>query len=508
MEAQKRGNSLSYLFFVFFCFFAQGVDLEADTKTEAKVQTEMGSKSGEKQTEKKNSAAEVMTKTPLALVKNPAAKTQKNPAKNSPSLALDFDVQKKQSSNAFPTLLLIAGIQGDEPGGFNAANIFLMHYEIKKGEVWVVPAINKHSILRNHRGIYDDMNRKFAALDKNDPEYPIIRHIKSLITDPSVDAVLHLHDGSGFYRPTYIDPNKNPNRWGSCSIIDQEVVTNAKFPELGKITDHVIKHINAHLLSPEHRYYKRDTKTAKGDVEMEKALTFFAIKNKKSAFANEASKNLSLEKRVYYHLLAIEGLLGQLGIEFRRDFELTPQSLYHLINDTHLDVRIAKSITLPLYGLREELNYFPLPKQSISSIPLESRAHILGLLQKDNQVLLKYGNKVMTKFSPEYLDFDDSLQTLKIQVDGKTKEVKIGSIIPVKQNFEILDLPGYRANIIGFVSPKDRSDKPNEMGILISKKECTPRFSIDKKGKIYRAEFYKGDAFSGMLLFRFQDRIN
>lgn len=418
---------------------------------------------------------------------------------------IDFDVIKQDTNPDAPTLLIMGGIQGDEPGGFNATNIFLTHYKILDGNVWVVPVLNKHSMLLNHRGIYGDMNRKFAHLSKNDPEYFVIEHIKSLITHPAVSAILHLHDGSGFYRPTYIDNLLNPNRWGNSSIIDQEKLSDVKYGDLNQIITNVINHINANLLKPLHEYHIRDTHTAKGDKEMEKALTFFAIKHNKPAFANEASKKLSLQERVYYHLLAIEGMLNELGIKYQKDFKFTPNNIYRLINDKNLNVKINENILLPLYGLRPILTYFPIPKDEvITHIPLKSQAYILGLLPKDNQIWLKYGNKLMTRFKPDYINFDHSLKEMNVKVDGEEKNIAIPSIIEVKENFEIIPKDGYRVNVIGYVIPNDKSLKPNETGIVIHHKDCIPKFSIDKAGKIFRAEIYKGDDFSGMILFKFK----
>ncbi|PAF50653.1 purine-nucleoside phosphorylase [Helicobacter sp. 13S00477-4] len=409
-----------------------------------------------------------------------------------------------QTSPDSPTLLLMGGIQGDEPGGFNATNIFLMHYKILSGNVWVVPVLNKHSMLLNHRGLYDDMNRKFAAISPKDPEYKLIERIKKLIISKEISAILHLHDGSGFYRPSYENTLMSPNRWGNCSIIDQKNLEGIKYGNLEEILTNTTGYINQNLIKPLHKYYIRNTHTAKGDKEMEKALTFFAIKNNKPAFANEASKSLPLEQRVYYHLLAIEGILKELGIVYERDFSLNPNAIYRLINDKTLRVKIDEKILLPLYGLRPILNYFPLPKDiKIIDIPLDSKAHILGLLPKDNQVWLKYGNKLMTKMNPDYLNFDDSLKQITIKIDGEEKNIPIPSIIEVKENFEILPIEGYRVNIIGYVIPNDKSLKPNETGIVIHHKDCISKFSIDKAGKIFRAEIYKGDDFSGMVLIKF-----
>ncbi|WRB36354.1 DL-carboxypeptidase Csd4 [Helicobacter pylori] len=401
-----------------------------------------------------------------------------------------------------PHLLLLAGIQGDEPGGFNATNLFLMHYSVLKGLVEVVPVLNKPSMLRNHRGLYGDMNRKFAALDKNDPEYPTIQEIKSLIAKPNIDAVLHLHDGGGYYRPIYIDATLNPKRWGNCFIIDQDEVKGAKFPNLLAFANNTIESINAHLLHPIEEYHLKNTHTAQGDTEMQKALTFYAINQKKSAFANEASKELPLASRVFYHLQAIEGLLNQLNIPFKRDFELNPSSVHALINDKSLWAKISSLPKMPLFNLRPKLNHFPLPNNTkIPQIPIESNAYIVGLVKNKQEVFLKYGNKLMTRLSPFYIEFDHSLEEVKMQIDNKDQMVKIGSVVEVKESFYIHAMDNIRANVIGFSVSNE--SKPNEMGYTIRFKDFQKRFSLDKQERIYRIEFYKNDAFSGMILVKF-----
>ncbi|PDX34907.1 purine-nucleoside phosphorylase [Helicobacter pylori] len=401
-----------------------------------------------------------------------------------------------------PHLLLLAGIQGDEPGGFNATNLFLMHYSVLKGLVEVVPVLNKPSMLRNHRGLYGDMNRKFAALDRNDPEYPTIQEIKSLIAKPNIDAVLHLHDGGGYYRPIYIDATLNPKRWGNCFIIDQDEVKGAKFPDLLAFANNTIESINAHLLHPIEEYHLKNTRTAQGDTEMQKALTFYAINQKKSAFANEASKELPLASRVFYHLQAIEGLLNQLNIPFKRDFELNPNSVHALINDKSLWAKISSLPKMPLFNLRPKLNHFPLPHNTkIPQIPIESNAYIVGLVKNKQEVFLKYGNKLMTRLSPFYIEFDHSLEEVKMQIDNKDQMVKIGSVVEVKESFYIHAMDNIRANVIGFSVSNE--SKPNETGYTIKFKDFQKRFSLDKQERIYRIEFYKNNAFSGMILVKF-----
>ena len=110
----------------------------------------------------------------------------------------DFSIHKLESGKEGHTLLIIGGIQGDEPGGFNAASLLVTHYKILKGRVWVVPNLNFISIINRTRGLYGDLNRKFDIIEKDDPQFQTIQKIKSIIQDDRVDVILNHHDGSGF----------------------------------------------------------------------------------------------------------------------------------------------------------------------------------------------------------------------------------------------------------------------------------------------------------------------
>jgi len=90
----------------------------------------------------------------------------------------DFTLIKKGETNDNNRLLIVGGIQGDEPGGFMAASLLSTHYTITKGSVWIVPNFNFYSIIRRSRGPYGDMNRKFAKLSTNDHDYHSIEKMK------------------------------------------------------------------------------------------------------------------------------------------------------------------------------------------------------------------------------------------------------------------------------------------------------------------------------------------
>lgn len=410
--------------------------------------------------------------------------------------SLDFDFIKKgiQDEN---TLLIVGGIQGDEPGAFMAASLITTHYKVNKGSVWVVPNLNFYSIIKKSRGPFGDMNRKFAALSEDDPDYNSVQRIKKYIKSPEVKVVLNLHDGSGFYREEHTSWSFSPDRWGQSSIIDQSKLDIEKYGNLKDISEQICEHVNQYLIRDRDYYSVKNTHTRLGDKEMEKTLTYFAINSGKAAFGNEASKVLPLHERTYYHLVALEKYMEIMGIEFERNFELTPLSVYNAINDDIYMTFYDERIQLPLSKVRTMLKYFPVKKDGTLEFT-PSNPLMTVIKQKDNYVI-HYGNRKLASLKADYLDMEDERENISINVDGKQQKVKFGSIVDVNKSFEIEPLKDFRVNIIGFV----KKGKKDESGIKVLEKSIIKRFSVDKKGKIFRVEFYRDNKFVGMVLVNF-----
>jgi len=215
---------------------------------------------------------------------------------------LEFTLHRIDGEKPGPTVLVIGGIQGDEPGGFNAASLLATHYRLRTGAVWVVPNLNFESIVQRSRGVHGDMNRKFLSVSASDPDYVRLERIKAIITDPQVDYVLNLHDGSGLYRAKYLDSKRDPKRRGQRIIIDQESMPYAPNSSLAAVARLVVKSVNQRTLDPVHRMHVKNMRTGEGNIEMAKTLTYFAINERKPAVGIEASKSLPTHLRVYYHL--------------------------------------------------------------------------------------------------------------------------------------------------------------------------------------------------------------
>ena len=409
----------------------------------------------------------------------------------------DFSLHKLGTGSG-PTLLVVGGIQGDEPGGFSAAALLASHYTFQSGSVWVVPDLNFPSILQRSRGLFGDMNRKFAALPEKDPEYATVTRIKSVLTDGAVDLVLNLHDGSGFYSPTYQTPLRNPKRWGQCVIIDQEEVEAPRFRQLAHMAQEAERDVNRALIEPEHRYHIRNTQTRQGDKEMEKTLSYFVVCNGKPAFGIEASKEFSTEFRTYYHVLVIESFMRQMGIAFTRDFPLTPDGVMAALNSNLMVTAYNNKLVLPLDNARPTLNMVPFKKGEEPS-PLASKPLLTLVRDKADDWRVAYGNRTLTRIKPLFVDFDDSLETVSMVLDGKAYTVKVGDMVSVQRSFVVDTPPEYRVNAIGAQKERDGS----EAQVELVHADFMPRFSLDRNGAIYRVEIYRGAAFAGMVLVSF-----
>ncbi len=414
---------------------------------------------------------------------------------SSTTKSYDFNLIKKGADNN-NTLLVVGGIQGDEPGGFLSASLLATHYEVTKGSLWIVPNLNFYSILNRSRGSYGDMNRKFADLSCEDPEYEIVERIKSYIKDESVKMVVNLHDGSGFYRPNYIDNMYSPYRWGQCSIIDQAKIE-TEYGDLQKIASDVVKHVNNYLMKDEHIYHVHNTRTNEGDKEMEKTLTYFAINNNKAAFGNEASKSLKTHERVYYHLLALEKYMQIMGIEFKRKFEMTPNGVYGAINNDIYISLYDDKIKLPLSKIRNYIRYVPMKKDQ--EVDFRASNPLLTIIKDGSEYTIQYGNRRLSKLKADYMDHDEQKPEFEFIVDGDSRSVVFGDIVEVDEKFLVKNDTRYRVNVIGYVgSSKIETD------IEIRKNQIPKRFSVDKSGDIYRVEYYKKDKFAGMILVKFK----
>jgi len=232
--------------------------------------------------------------------------------------ANELHVYRINGSKPGKTLLIIGGIQGDEPGGFLAADFFA-DFLLEKGSLIVVPRANFPSILKKERQINQDMNRKFLDDNIFNYETKVVNVLKKLICES--DCFLNLHEGSGFYSSKWESEKKNPKRFGQSIITDNSVLKRPDPKEnihLEKMAGKVIEKINRQIANKEHFFHFNNHKTNDPDSihkEQLRSATYYAYHIcKVPAFGIESAKSLPLEQKVRQHIYAINGFMEIMDI--------------------------------------------------------------------------------------------------------------------------------------------------------------------------------------------------
>ncbi len=220
-----------------------------------------------------------------------------------------------QGDKPGPTVMVQGGIQGDEPTGFLAAQL-LTKSRVVKGNLIVVPRANIPSIHVHQRAVNVDMNRRFDRDYNQFYEDRLARAVRFLLSQSS--ALIHLHEGTGFYDPVYVSPLRNPSRWGQSIIIDTNTHDQL---DLARLVNNALDEINASVKEQDYQFKLFNTRTFESDSryaqEMRKSLTFYALTNLNiPAMAVEVSKNIgALGWKVKHQVYATSVLLKYCGVD-------------------------------------------------------------------------------------------------------------------------------------------------------------------------------------------------
>ncbi len=212
------------------------------------------------------------------------------------------------------TILVIGGIQGDEPGGYLSADLY-SELPLEKGNLIVVPRANFQSIITNRRAMEKDMNRLFNQ-DKaaQTAEDSIVVIISGLMGE--ADLFLNLHDGYGFYRDKWIDAKHNPHRFGQSLIADVDVYNyKGRTIDLKGIAGSILQNVNKKIPNPEYQIHFMNTHSFDPQSEFREMInsgTYNALVNYGiPAFGIESSKDLpSVEEKILYHNLVINEFMA------------------------------------------------------------------------------------------------------------------------------------------------------------------------------------------------------
>lgn len=413
--------------------------------------------------------------------------------------AATFDFYRQSGESPGPTLLVIGGVDGDEPGGFHAAATLLTRYQINRGHLWIVPNLSFRDILERQRG---RMNLQFSAAPPEARYAEDVAAIKGIMTRPQVDLILNLHDGSGFYHPKRVDKTRHPGRWGQSCVIDQAFVPGAAYSDLKSLVENAIAGVNRAIPSGAPAFRLKNVATASAAREMpaRKSLSFFAVNSGKAAVAVEASKTHPVHLRTYYHLLALESFMAQMQIDFSRDFPLTPDGVGQVIREDALISLAAGRIQLELNNMRPELKNFPLPEPRTPSF--SALNPLITLQPEDDRLRIHYGNNRLAVLQPRRYPLDTSISEIGMTIDGRELNVPFGSIIPVSREFKVNSGSRHRVNVVGFAE----AGRTDDAHASIGRAQLDRTYSVDKGGQVYRVEVYRDKRFSGMVLVDFRPR--
>ncbi len=222
-------------------------------------------------------------------------------------------------NNPGPTLLIFAGIHGDERACSSVAEKY-SNIRLEKGTLIVVPRLNTvANKKRKRQGLGGDMNRLFSLPENSkNPDIKVVNLAKSLIKNS--DYVVNLHQGDGFYSPTWVDNKRNPRKWGQSNVIDAPNfdLPNGEKLELEKFAERVAEKSNAKIKDKKYHFQVNNTNTGSEDSthkEQRKSLTYYAVtKEHKIAIALEVTKNCSSAQAVSFMITALNAVIEESGI--------------------------------------------------------------------------------------------------------------------------------------------------------------------------------------------------
>lgn len=447
-----------------------------------------------------------------------------------PDTENELNVYHIRGREAGPTLMIIGGIHGDEPGGYLAADLYA-DLTLRKGDLIVIPRANVYSIHRDERGARGDMNRKFGSTHDHELDGQIIGVLKEIMRE--ADALLNLHDGSGFYRPRWVDVMHNPLRWGQSVIIDTDSLRTAagERVHLQGIAEQVVSRANRLIKEESHRFRVKNTHTWEPNTHYEEqrgSATFYAVDAVGiPAFGVETSKQIGDESlRVEYQIEIINGFLDIMGVvpDHPRFALETPALSYLTVRVDEAPavvVEDGQSLAVPpgseVTVVHVEANYergLMVDVEGTGSFDDQGRAFVL---ERDTRVTVrkdKYpcgGIRLLADPGADLAGPSPALpaaasresigfEAFRVQVNGRPRLVAPGECLEVVRGDELMlgDPVGgppegdYRLNFRGFVGNQVENDAEDRGYVIHTLHDMLQRFSLSAHGERYEIRAEQG----------------
>ncbi len=463
----------------------------------------------------------------------------------------DYELHVFEIKGEYPgnTMLIIGGMH-NEPGGYLSADLYA-DFSLHQGNLIVVPRANFPVIISNNRKIHSDMNRKFVngTHRKSSHEYEesVVEILKQLMARS--DVLLNLHDGSGYYRPTYESRMKNPLRWGQCIITDTDtfVTPGGRTLALGERVQRILSIINPDIRNGEHRFHYNNTRTFDNDSphkEQRGSATYYALTEYGiEAYGIETSKEIrSLDLKVRYQSMIINA--------FMKDFGILPNNPKVQIQKPQLQYLLISVNGAFPYGVPNRKTLFVNPGDTIRIEHIAANyerglvADILGLgslndlnkkfsVSQPTTILVKKdrfecGKIFLAMKSPPVksslstaaamepqkssLPPEKGVLEFLILVNNDLKKIPSGGtlVIDPEDTLVIQDIrprpadPNkVKVNFVGFVGNK-RFNDAEDRGYRIHPQDLWKRHSKNREGNLYRIEANRGETLIGEVNVRIE----
>ncbi|MCI4625989.1 MAG: M14/M99 family metallopeptidase [Candidatus Magnetoovum sp. WYHC-5] len=458
----------------------------------------------------------------------------------------ELHVYKIKGEQQGKTMMIIGGIQGDEPGGYLAADLYV-DIGLKRGNLIVVPRANFLSIIKNQRAINSDMNRRFnneqlaaANTDKAiNYEDKIVDILEGLINES--DFLLNLHEGSGFYSNDWLNSLVNPMRFGQSIIADADVYkkTDGSLLTLGEIANKVAEKVNPYITNKNHHFKFNNHNTFDKYTmfpEQRKSATFYALsRHEIPAFGVETSKEIKdLELKVVYQTMVINAFMDVYGIlPSSPKVSLEPPVLNYLaikINGMPHIVQNGETVAIEKGDVVKVFNIDAVYKRGLN-VDIEGYGTYSDfdkefVIEKSSKVIVK---KDVFKCGQVFLEvksaYDDgsvassgkvSFKYLIVELNGVRQVLKAGErleavkgdslkLVDVVTDWVVSDM--VTVNLKGFlqVGQQDVQIKKKALGNIVKKtqdsrgviintaKDLEKRYSEGTNGSTYKVEVRYGN---------------
>lgn len=200
-----------------------------------------------------------------------------------------------------PSILIEAGIHGDEVAGTLALDGLLPRFRLLSGRVVFLPRMNRPAFESGVRFINEDLNLVFpGAADGQPYERRLAAELLEWVGEIDVDVVVTLHESR------YLHDGTNPRTFGQTIVYGLE--------PMPKLLSRVLDRLNADLAAPRHRFYANyfPISTSSTEVMVEAW--------KVQGFCAETWRGFELAERVALQEELILAFFDEMGLRY----ELVP----------------------------------------------------------------------------------------------------------------------------------------------------------------------------------------